>query len=32
MAGNNDAALKTADYIITNIRADKAKAAAPAKK
>jgi thiol:disulfide interchange protein DsbA len=28
MAGNNDAALKTADYIITNIRADKAKAAA----
>lgn len=32
MAGNNDAALKTADYIIANIRADKAKAAAPAKK
>ena len=27
MAGNNDAALKTADYIIANIRADKAKAA-----
>jgi thiol:disulfide interchange protein DsbA len=26
MAGNNDAALKTADYIINNIRADKAKA------
>lgn len=26
MAGNNDLALKTADYIITNIRADKAKA------
>lgn len=25
MAGNNDLALKTADYIITNIRADKAK-------
>ncbi|HSG92276.1 MAG TPA: DsbA family protein, partial [Methylotenera sp.] len=32
MAGSNDAALKTADYIITNIRADKAKSAAPAKK
>jgi thiol:disulfide interchange protein DsbA len=32
MAGSNDAALKTADYIITNIRADKAKAATPAKK
>jgi len=32
MAGNNDAALKTADYIIANIRADKAKAAAPTKK
>lgn len=32
MAGNNYAALSTADYIITNIRADKAKAAAPAKK
>ncbi|MFA7349935.1 MAG: thiol:disulfide interchange protein DsbA/DsbL [Methylotenera sp.] len=32
MAGNNDAALKTADYIIANIRADKAKAATPAKK
>ncbi|MDO9366504.1 MAG: thiol:disulfide interchange protein DsbA/DsbL [Methylotenera sp.] len=32
MAGNNDAALKTADYIITNIRADKARAATPAKK
>lgn len=32
MAGNNDLALKTADYIITNIRADKAKATAPAKK
>lgn len=32
MAGNNEAALRTADYIITNIRADKAKAAAPAKK
>lgn len=32
MAGNNDAALKTADYIITNIRADKARAAIPAKK
>jgi len=31
MAGNNDLALKTADYIIANIRADKAKAA-PAKK
>jgi thiol:disulfide interchange protein DsbA len=28
MAGNNDAALKTADYIISNIRADKAKTAA----
>jgi thiol:disulfide interchange protein DsbA len=27
MAGNNDAALRTADYIIANIRADKAKAA-----
>ncbi len=27
MAGNNDAALKVADYIITNIREDKAKAA-----
>lgn len=26
MAGNNEAALKVADYIITNIRADKAKA------
>lgn len=32
MAGNNDLALKTADYIITNIRADKAKAGTPAKK
>ncbi|MDP3742999.1 MAG: thiol:disulfide interchange protein DsbA/DsbL [Methylotenera sp.] len=32
MAGNNDAALKTAGYIITNIRADKARAAIPAKK
>lgn len=32
MAGNNYAALNTADYIITNIRADKAKAVAPAKK
>lgn len=32
MAGNNDAALRTADYIIANIRADKARAAAPAKK
>ena len=32
MAGNNYAALKTADYIIANIRADKAKAATPAKK
>ncbi len=32
MAGNNYAALSTADYIIANIRADKAKAAAPAKK
>ena len=32
MAGNNYAALNTADYIIANIRADKAKAAAPAKK
>jgi len=31
MAGNNDLALKTADYIIANIRADKAKDA-PAKK
>lgn len=31
MAGNNQAALNTADYIITNIRADKAKAA-PTKK
>jgi thiol:disulfide interchange protein DsbA len=30
MAGNNNAALKTADYIIDNIRADKVKA--PAKK
>ena len=27
MAGNNEAALKTADYIIANIRNDKAKAA-----
>jgi thiol:disulfide interchange protein DsbA len=27
MAGNNDLALKTADYIIANIRADKAKSA-----
>lgn len=32
MAGNNYAALSTADYIIANIRADKAKAATPAKK
>jgi thiol:disulfide interchange protein DsbA len=32
MAGNNNAALNTADYIINNIRADKAKMAAPAKK
>jgi len=32
MAGNNDLALKTADYIIANVRADKAKAATPAKK
>ncbi|MDP2101310.1 MAG: thiol:disulfide interchange protein DsbA/DsbL [Methylotenera sp.] len=32
MAGNNDAALKTADYIIANIRADKARATTPAKK
>lgn len=32
MAGNNDAALKTADYIIANIRADKARAALPTKK
>ncbi|MDD2833325.1 MAG: thiol:disulfide interchange protein DsbA/DsbL [Methylotenera sp.] len=32
MAGNNDLALKTADYIIANLRADKAKAAKPAKK
>ncbi len=32
MAGNNYAALSTADYIITNIRADKARATAPAKK
>jgi thiol:disulfide interchange protein DsbA len=32
MAGNNDLALKTADYIISNIRADKAKSATPAKK
>jgi len=32
MAGNNYAALSTADYIISNIRADKAKAATPAKK
>lgn len=32
MAGNNHAALNTADYIITNLRADKAKAAKPAKK
>ncbi len=32
MAGNNETALKTADYIIANIRADKAKAVAPAKK
>jgi len=31
MAGNNDAALKTADYIIANIRADKAGAAATKK-
>jgi thiol:disulfide interchange protein DsbA len=32
MAGGNQAALQTADYIIANIRADKAKAATPAKK
>lgn len=32
MAGNNYAALNTADYIITNVRADKARAAKPAKK
>lgn len=32
MTGSNEAALKTADYIIANIRADKAKAAVPAKK
>lgn len=32
MAGSNYAALKTADYIIENIRAEKAKAATPAKK
>lgn len=32
MAGNNYAALKTADYIIENVRADKAKAKAPVKK
>lgn len=31
MAGNNDLALKTADYIITNIRADKANATAAKK-
>jgi thiol:disulfide interchange protein DsbA len=32
MAGNNNAALNTADYIINNIRAQKAQMAAPAKK
>lgn len=32
MTGGNDQALKVADYIISNIRADKAKAAVPTKK
>lgn len=32
MTGGNEQALKVADYMIANIRADKAKAAAPAKK
>lgn len=32
MAGNNHTALSTADYIITNVRADKTQAAKPAKK
>ncbi len=32
MAGGNEQALKVADYIIGNVRADKAKVAAPAKK
>lgn len=32
MAGNNYAALSTADYIIANVRADKARAAKPVKK
>jgi thiol:disulfide interchange protein DsbA len=32
MAGGNEQALKTVDYIVANIRADKAKAVTPAKK
>lgn len=32
MAGGNEQALKTVDYIVANIRADKAKATAPTKK
>jgi len=32
MAGGNEQALKTVDYIVANIRADKAKATSPAKK
>ena len=32
MTGGNEQALKVADYIINNIRTDKAKATAPAKK
>lgn len=32
MAGGNETALQVADYIISNVRADKAKVAAPAKK
>jgi hypothetical protein len=31
MAGSNEEALKTADYIIANLRADKAKAASAKK-